>query len=403
MTPSDDSLPDEAGGNASQAAIPSTDEQSESNRHGVSWFELFFDLVLVAWLMSANSVFSEAEDTAQALQGVLSVVVAYAIWTLNTTVINRFPGDSITRRSLMVTQMLFLIISILAIDPYHGLPNRLGVVALGVVFLALASMYLEVALSPRYNGVSWVPVVSVSAAAGLCFGLSPFVNDDTTVQFVLVPVLACAVAIFPTVTLYSPKVQRAYPIDPEHMSERWGQLLLITLGEGFIFMVEVFWGRESIPRPVTFVIVFLTLFAIWRLIFDSASVTSTPARAFPFRDLSLAHLLLLLGTVGYINAVIEQGIAGKDENFTFLQVGFSMLMVLASLAWINALRRGSFERISVVELVLDVVLFGYGVWLYFVPFQPVASFVSTVSLVLLVTAALLTKIDSRFPGVQMRL
>jgi hypothetical protein len=80
-----------------------------------------------------------------------------------------------------------------------------------------------------------------------------------------------------------------------------------------------------------------------------------------------------------------------------------MLMVLASLAWINALRRGSFERISVVELVLDVVLFGYGVWLYFVPFQPVASFVSTVSLVLLVTAALLTKIDSRFPGVQMRL
>lgn len=389
---------------ADPRAMPGGDYHPPPEKRGVSWFELFFDLVLVAWLMSANSIFSEAETSAQAVQGVLSVMVAYVIWTLTTTTINRFPGDTTLRRSLMVTQMLFLLISILAIDPYHGLPNRLGVVAIGVVFLSIAGMYLEVAVSKKYGGgPTWIAVFGVLAAALVCFVLAPIVTDDSTALFIAIPVVASVVAIVPIVLFYSPRIEALHPIDVEHLTERWGQLTLITLGEGFIFMVEVFWGRTSIPRPLTFFIVFLTLFALWRLIFDSATLTPGPKESFPFGALIVAHLLLLLGIVGYINAVIEEGLAGEGERFAFLQVGISLGLVLASLAWINVERRVGFERISAVELVLAMLFVIYGAALYVWPSQPIASFVSTCSLAIILVAVFLNKLDPRFPGTRFRL
>lgn len=374
-----------------------------AHNQGVSWYELFFDLVLVAWLMSANSVFSEAEDNIGALQGVLAVLVAYVVWTLNTTVISRFPGDTFVRRSLIVTQMLFLLISILAIDPYHGLPNRFGVVAIGVVFLAVAGMYLEVAASGRYGKAPWIPVWTAAAAALICFALAPLVNDVDTVLFITIPVVAAGLAILPTLLFYSPRVRREFPVNSEHLTERWGQLLIITLGEGFIFMVEVFWGRESIPRPVTFFIVFLTLFALWRFIFDSSTVEVPRSMPYPLGGLILGHLLLLLGIVGFINGVVEQGIAGEDEPFTYLQVGASLFLIFVALAWINLLRRGVFARVSKVELAMAMGFLLYGVLLAVTEAQPVASFVSTCSLVVLVASAVLSKFDPAIRKVPARL
>lgn len=388
-----------------EATKASIEQEKSGHGQGVSWYELFFDLVLVAWLMSANSVFSEAEDTIASLQGVFSVLVAYVIWTLNTTVISRFPGDSIVRRSLIVTQMLFLLISILAIDPYHGLPNRLGVVSIGIVFLAVAGMYLEVALSRRYDlKAIWIAVGSIGAAALICFAFAPAVNDTDTVAFIVIPLVAAGVAIVPTIVFYSPRAQSRYQVNPAHMTERWGQLLIITLGEGFIFTVEVFWGRESIPRPITFLIVFLTLFAFWRLIFDSSTVPVPPNARYPLGVLILAHLLIMLGLVGYINAVIEQGVAGNDEEtFAFVQVGVSLFLTFAALAWINAARRGEVTTVSKVEGVLAVAFLAYGVLLAVTDFQPVASFVSTVSLIVLLFAALLGKIDPEISKTRFRL
>ena len=112
----------------------------------------------------------------------------------------------------------------------------------------------------------------------ICFAGSPSVDEETGSLYDLGFVVVTA-TVFGGAALLLLATDRVLPHDPlrpGHLDERWGQLIIIVLGEGFLVLAEVLLGMPAIPNKWLFVLLFVTMFGFWRLYFDSAM--RTPVR-----------------------------------------------------------------------------------------------------------------------------
>ena len=87
-------------------------------------------------------------------------------------------------------------------------------------------------------------------------------------------------------------------LDAEHLGERLGQLVIIVLGEAFVGLVSTLGGRSSIPNPVYFVLTFLVVFAIWTLYFSSVMPAGVPRQSRSAAGVAAHARLLMFGAIG---------------------------------------------------------------------------------------------------------
>jgi low temperature requirement protein LtrA len=142
-------------------------------------------------------------------------------------------------------------------------------------------------------------------------------------------------------------------LDPEHLGERLGQLVIIVLGEAFVGLVSTLGGRSSIPNPVYFVLTFLVVFAIWTLYFSSVMPAGVPTRAGRLRAWLLMHVLLMFGAIGAAAVFSSLTLVTFGDESASLVEGaewttlplFFVLVALASMTWIAAGRLTLLVRI----------------------------------------------------------
>jgi low temperature requirement protein LtrA len=133
----------------------------------VTWFELFYDLVVVAAVSLTNDVFLARPTAGTAVTAAVCMTALAWVWFLTTLFNNLFPGQDILRRLLLVLQMGAIVVAGLAADQDHGITHRAGLVAYGVALAIVA--VLIVSGGRRAGGpVPRATVLALTLAAAIC-------------------------------------------------------------------------------------------------------------------------------------------------------------------------------------------------------------------------------------------
>ena len=343
----------DTGGEAVQSGV--------SDQQHVTWLELFFDLVFVAWLSLVNAELLDSPRPSLLL-GFDATFVAFTIWMIVSVINNRYPDGGLVRTLSMVLVMLLILITALTIQPEDGLRNSLGAVMIGAVYFVCAAMLVDVRRR-TWDSRLLAPILLCLVAGMICFAGSPSVDEETGSLYDLgfVVVTATVFGAAALLLLATDRVLPHDPLRPGHLDERWGQLIIIVLGEGFLVLAEVLLGMPEIPNTWLFVWLFVTMFGFWRLYFDSAMRTPVRESAPVFAILTLAHMVLILGLLTSFD-FLAQGVGielslGDD----FLLGGASLGLVFATLAVIAYVRRQHLSRVILVNSALAIGFLAFGV------------------------------------------
>jgi len=265
----------------------------------VGWFELFYDLVIVAAVGYAAHTFAHHPSWSLGFWIAAWTLIMFVLWLLTTLNNNLYPGDRAWRRMLGLAQMLALVIAALGTVADEGLSNSVGFAGLTVAFGSVTITYV-LAMRDRQIDRRDVRVLAwASGAATVILATGILLPDDASwgphgwpPRIIAVGMAAAAIPLFYVAG------RLAGRIDEEHMGERLGQLVIIVLGESFMSLVSALGGLPSIPNPLFFVLTFLVVFAIWTLYFSSVLPAGMPRSSGRLRSWLLTHWLLMFGAVG---------------------------------------------------------------------------------------------------------
>jgi low temperature requirement protein LtrA len=336
----------------------------------VGWFEVFYDLVLVAAVLHGSKLFDKDPSLAKGAWLATTLLVLLTMWLLTTLSFNAAPEDSALRRLLNLLQMLALVIASLSVSRTGGLSDSTGLIALGVAFASVAVLY---AMRARRGGstrrgatiVGW----STTAAALVCLvgallpeGSGPFWTHPRTYAFGL----ALALGLLPLITIYLGELESTGALDREHMTERVGQLVIISLGESFADLILSLGAFESIPNPPYLVLTFVIIYAVWAIYFRTVLPPGIPHGAGRVRAWIGAHYLLIFGSIGTAAGFSALAVVPFDDASAALasyRLPLPLLYVMVSfilLTWIAGATERGFLVVHAVAaaLLLAVALVG---------------------------------------------
>ena len=268
----------------------------------VGWFELFYDLVVVASVSYGSKLYIADPTWGMGTWLFLSLIVLMTFWLLTMVSHNLFPKEDVVRRLLVVVQMMGLVVASLSlVRSSDGLPDEVGFASLAVSFASIALVYLRCRRDDsEVVGAAKVLARSTGGAALIMvmgFLVARFVGAAADPYLVWILLLGLACGILPLLFVVLNRDTTRRLIDREHLSERMGQLLLIVLGESFIALVFDLSGQASIPNPVYFLIDFAVVFSIWTIYFTSVLPGGLPRGAGRLRVWIALHCLLMFGAI----------------------------------------------------------------------------------------------------------
>jgi low temperature requirement protein LtrA len=323
----------------------------------VSWFELFYDLVVVAAVSLTNDVFLGHPSATTAFLAALSMTALAWVWFLTTLYNNMYPSPDLGRRALMVLQMGMIVIAGLAVDQEHGVSNMLGLAAYGCALLIVAALNLWGSWLAR-TSISWVSVVPLLAAAAICF-VGWFSAIANTRYFLMATLV---ISMVPILTRQYNRWRNGSRLRLDHLRERLGLFVLIVLGEGFAQLVTALHYLGAIPRANLFALLFLLAFAVWWIYFDGVFSQHTDLGVVRWRLTLLAHLTLIFGIAGTLDILVlltaaEESILG-DATVTYFVV--CLATVLFSFAALTFTAKGRLDVSGWIQLACGTLILVVG-------------------------------------------
>jgi low temperature requirement protein LtrA len=281
------------------AAPESLGRRRRGHAPTVSWFELFYDLVVVAAVSLTNDAFLDHPTLTNAALAAISMTALAWVWFLTTLYNNLFPSQDLGRRVLLLLQMAAIVVAGLAVDQDHGFSNSLGLTAYGIALLVVALLNVWGSRLAR-TPVSMLSVVPVTVAAVICFAGA--FDDILRARYFLIAALA--VSMVPILTRQYSAWRNASRIRLDHLRERLGLFVLIVLGEGFAQLVTALHYQGRLPHTDLFALVFLLAFAVWWIYFDGTFSQHTNLEVVRWRLSLLAHLTLVFGIAGTLDILV---------------------------------------------------------------------------------------------------
>ena len=339
-----------------------------SHQPRVSWFELFYDLVLVAAVVHGSDVYGEHPTWTNAIWASATLLILFLLWLMTNLTFNVRADDSQIRRLLILGQMAAVVIASLAMDRHNGLPDDEGFLALGAAFATVAVLY---AMTARRDASlkRAAAVVAWSAAIGAfileCGYLLPsdegFANHGGAFVVLALGVLVAAV---PAVTIFLGQLVRGAGIDQDHLSERTAQFVLIVLGETFLGLILNLHELNSVPNIPMFVLTFVIVYCMWSTYFSSVVPGGVPGTLGRVQLWLSAHVLFMIGAVGVSSALSALTLVPLTDrlpdvsSFRLPLPLFWMLLALAILTWLS---RVAIRRLVWVHLGIAVAIVVMGI------------------------------------------
>ncbi len=341
-------------------STPSADESAEESRRSgptVSWFELFYDLVVVAAVSLCNDAYLEKPSWETAIAALLSIAALSWVWLMTTVLNNVFPRDDLLRRLLLLAQMAFIVIAALAVDQ-AGLQNSIGLAAYGASILVIGILVIRERGGLDRARVIRGGLISLGVSSGICFVGALFFSSHAAL--VLSLALGISVGSALTARLETPGSGTLLRVD--HLRERRGLFILIILGEGFAELVHELHSHGSIPRGGIFVLTFLLSFALWWIYFDGTFSERLDRVLVHWRLSLLGHLLLIYGMAGTLDLLVL--VTAQEEEVlgdaSLLYFGISLATVFFAFALLGWTVRGRVGAPGWVQIISGLVVIGIG-------------------------------------------
>lgn len=330
----------------------------------MSWFELFYDLVIVAAVAHGGHVLAAEQSLGLGAWLMATFAITFLLWFSTTLAVNLAPGEVPGRKSLMFVQMIALTVANLSMSRTEGLSDTWGLVGLLAAFATVAGIFALVERrepSARPVCRPWI-LGSSGAVVVLAVGALMSTQEGSSDAWWDGWLLATAglVALLPAVLVGIPRVCRMHRLDPEHLSERLGQFVIIVLGESFLSLVLVLDGLDRVPNPVFFALGLIVAGALWAVYFTSVHAMGLPASPLRLQLWLLGFLVFLIGAA--YSASMHASYASRD--WQSLAAGHPLAALPALYALAGALvlgmlggvhRDAAFARIHAVAVAILVI------------------------------------------------
>ena len=250
--------------------LPMRGRDPRQTHRGATPLELLFDLTFVVAFAQAGNELAHSLAAGHILPGIIGFAwcvlwVCWA-WISFTFFASAFDTDDWFHRILTMVQMVGVVIIALGIPDVfasidHGKTIDIRIMALGYVIMrvAMVAMWWRVARQDPQNRRTAVIYIVFTAGAQVGWvvvALSMMQN---------IPLLLSVIGLLTVVELAGPIVAtwdsresrnewRGTPWHPHHLTERYGLLTIVTLGEGILgtvaavsaLVAEVGWSGEAI-------------------------------------------------------------------------------------------------------------------------------------------------------------
>lgn len=339
-----------------------TQTQAASGQR-VSWFELFYDLMVVAAISLLGKIYLKSPDWATTGQILVAMTVLFSVWLLTTMFYGLNRGDSFGRRLLLVVQMVAIALAVLTID-HAGLQDASGLGALAAVVVVPALLFANASRSgsPAGRPSRVLAACCGLAAVFLMIGAAVTPLEDSAVREWVVPAVAAAailVVLIPLLVFVLPRVKSS--LDWHHLDERFGLIVIIVLGESFINLLATLGAVGSIPRPGFFVLTIVIAYCLWAIYFTSVQVVGAPRSTARLRLWIIGHALLVFSAVAvaveFASLTVGQldGVVLPDGNWTALPLAGAVGAVLLLTSTVQGANRSTL-RVHIVAFIALVVL-----------------------------------------------
>ncbi|HEX4338367.1 MAG TPA: low temperature requirement protein A [Polyangiaceae bacterium] len=271
---------------------PSLHPQSTSRR--ASWLEVLFDIVVAGAMTAAGTAVGDGTVVGTYMPFLLEFSAIFFAWTAFTFFQNRFSVDDLMHR--LLTFGLMLAIALLGLTSARALSGDTRTFSWSYVAIdsVLALLYAR----------TYISIVEARDFTRH-YGTRYAIGAGLWVVAALVPqrwvfVCWCAGA---GLGLSFPMSRRGRelavdrPPDARHLSERYGLITSMVLGQGLLAVLSVLVSNTTRLMPAVVALVLLLFCSIWWLYFDDVARSSIRTeRAAPFVWI-YGHLPFLLGLV----------------------------------------------------------------------------------------------------------
>ena len=332
----------------------------------VSWFELFYDLVLVATILHGSEVFTETRSWETGFWLAVTLLVMLTVWMLTTLTFNTRRDDWALRRFLALVQMLAVVVASLSISREDGLSDWIGFVALSIAFGVISILYALKDSGDKASSRGARRISLASGASALIFLVgaalpetdAPLYANPSTYALGL----GIALAVVPLFTMRLGQLSSSGELDRDHLAERMGQIVIIALGESFADLMLSLGALRSIPNPLYLALTFIVIYCLWAIYFRSILPTGIPQGEGRLRVWIACHYLLLFGLIGTAGGCaaltvlpLDDGSAAYASYRISLPLLYTML-ALALLTWLAGSERRPLVMVHLVAAALLLVL-----------------------------------------------
>jgi len=243
----------------------------------VGWLELFYDLIFVAAFIVLGNALSHHLTWVGFAVFSLTFSSLWLVWSGTTFLMNRYQQDDILHRILILTQM-FLIggLAISGTEVLEGHLTRFSLFMAGCLIL-IAVGYLRGWAQQQFGRPYAYYWGAVFLVATIPFALAPLLPP--LIQGVCwgVGLLIVFVGSFTKTAIH---LGHRFPTDLHHLSERFGLLTLIVLGESFVKVVSSLHSTPDMGSLLQAGFALLITCCLWWVYFDD--IAGSDLKEIPF-------------------------------------------------------------------------------------------------------------------------
>lgn len=307
------------------------------NTRRVEWLELFYDLIYVAAFIQLGNALSDGLGASGVLHFAALFIPVWSTWTAFTFFSNRFIVDDFVHRILVFGQMFGIGGMAICVGDVFAGDAQMFAVCLSAVRLTLVALYAR----------TWMHTESGRALARrntIGFGLGTVcwvASIWTPYPWVFVVWGVGLIADFAVALNAKARAEALHnPPDVLHMSERYGLLTIIVLGESFVKVLGL-GGEHGLDAQLAGMgaLALLVTFSLWWIYFDDVAGSRIKRGELAPFVWVYTHLPLTLGITAAGVAIkkaalMDPGVAGPTK-YRWLLCG-TLALVFTCVAIIDA-------------------------------------------------------------------
>ena len=207
------------------------------------WLELFYDLIVAAIIQLGNGL-STHVNAAGIFEFVVLFYFIWYTWTNFSFFYNRFTIDDAVQRLLVFAQMFAIGGMAVSVEQIFEGQHHIFITACAIARVVIVLMYLRVWLA-RGEGVETGRIYTIIWGVGCLLWFSSLLIPApwTYVAWGV----ALLVDFIAPLTRQARELNGKYPSDGGHITERFGLLTIIALGEMFVKVLSEVSGIDATP------------------------------------------------------------------------------------------------------------------------------------------------------------